>query len=32
MSDEVELTDSQSKGADKPDVQEPIEVDYEEAE
>lgn len=32
MAEEVELTDSQSKGADKPDVEEPIEVDYGEAE
>ena len=32
MAEEIELTDSQSKGADKPDVEEPIEVDYEEAE
>lgn len=32
MAEEVELIDSQSKGADKPNVEEPIEVDYGEAE
>ena len=32
MAEEIELTDSQSKGADKPNVEEPIEVGYEEAE